>query len=238
MKPAHDVVSYFSSPPLDGRTTRWRENLKVRFWAKVNILGPLDCWEWKGSKDPRGYGTLHIGHKRCHAQRIAYYLRYNRLSPDKLVLHSCDNPPCCNPLHLREGTGKDNGLDMCTRGRHAHGEKHPMAKTTNSKVREIRTRYSTGTIDQYQLAQEEGMSQSSIARILLNTSWRDSNYKPIHFNRIRRNEESPLAKLTWRDVREIREKYSTGMFTQAQLGAQYGVTQVLVGRIVRNKSWI
>jgi HNH endonuclease len=38
--------------------------------------------------------------------------------PGKLkVLHTCDNPPCCNPRHLFLGTPKDNTDDMISKGR-------------------------------------------------------------------------------------------------------------------------
>lgn len=33
------------------------------------------------------------------------------------VLHTCDNPPCCNPAHLYRGTALDNARDRDTRGR-------------------------------------------------------------------------------------------------------------------------
>ena len=34
-----------------------------------------------------------------------------------MVLHSCDNPACQNPAHLREGTAQDNQDDIDARGR-------------------------------------------------------------------------------------------------------------------------
>lgn len=60
------------------------------------------------------------------------------ISFGKLALHTCDNPPCCNPRHLYEGDHQDNHNDMDRRGRRRIGERHPSAKLTEDDVRAIR----------------------------------------------------------------------------------------------------
>lgn len=42
------------------------------------------------------------------------------------ILHECDNPRCVNPLHLFEGTDKDNSDDKVKKGRQAKWKKHGM----------------------------------------------------------------------------------------------------------------
>lgn len=56
----------------------------------------------------------------------------------KLVLHSCDNPRCINPDHLRLGSNADNMRDMSIRSR-AGGK-----KLTPDQVLEIRARCKPG----------------------------------------------------------------------------------------------
>jgi hypothetical protein len=45
------------------------------------------------------------------------------------------------------------------------------------------------------------------------------------------------AKLTDDDVREIRRLYATGKFSQQELARLFGVSQRMIGFIVRRKSW-
>jgi hypothetical protein len=49
---------------------------------------------------------------------------------DVEVMHSCDNPPCCNPNHLSLGTRKQNAEDMAAKKRAA-----PQAGRANNNVR-------------------------------------------------------------------------------------------------------
>ncbi len=55
--------------------------------------------------------------------------------------------------------------------------------------------------------------------------------------RVARGERNGNSKLKAVDVKEIRRRYAGGGITQAQIGSEYNVSQVLIGKIVRNESW-
>lgn len=86
----------------------------VWFWEQVDKTG--DCWPWTRSTDSRGYGSLGRNGKTARAHVVAYEL-YNGAPAANHVLHSCDNPPCCNPAHLRDGTHAENMREAKERGR-------------------------------------------------------------------------------------------------------------------------
>ena len=52
-----------------------------------------------------------------------------------------------------------------------------------------------------------------------------------------RGERHGNAKLTEEQVREIRRRFDAGGVTQTALAGQYGVSQPLIGGIVRRKTW-
>lgn len=81
------------------------------------------CLEWKGNRDKDGYGLLKVDGKNVRAHRRAYELWHNRtLEQGEVVMHTCDNPPCFNPLHLVAGTHTENMRDMDDKGRRVNAE--------------------------------------------------------------------------------------------------------------------
>lgn len=96
-------------------------------WSKVNKNGPNGCWVYSGACDRRGYGRPGIGvgvyesghpkTRRYYAHRRSYEIHNGPIPKGMLVLHKCDNPPCCNPEHLYLGTDKDNSHDCARKGR-------------------------------------------------------------------------------------------------------------------------
>lgn len=76
---------------------------------------PDSCWGWKGRVQNKGYAVIYYG-KPVLAHRLSVVLHTGVVS-SLFVLHSCDNPVCTNPLHLRYGTAQDNSNDMVARNR-------------------------------------------------------------------------------------------------------------------------
>jgi hypothetical protein len=88
-------------------TTERQKRRLARFWAKVDVRGAGECWPWKRAKNTSGYGNHYRG-GQVLAHRFAYELTHGAIPAGLYVLHSCDNPPCCNPAHLSVGTQAEN----------------------------------------------------------------------------------------------------------------------------------
>ena len=104
-----------------------------RFWTKVEVRGPDDCWPWTGATS-RGYGYMRVNGRNEVASRVAFYLEYGRW-PDPWALHSCDNRPCANIKHIHEGTRQDNIDEMIGRGRYRNNKGNHSVMCSNGHIR-------------------------------------------------------------------------------------------------------
>jgi hypothetical protein len=82
------------------------------------------CWNWKLSKVRDGYGRVSYKGKLYLAHRLSLYLyggiTWDELQePSRVVMHTCDNPMCINPNHLRVGSQLDNIMDRKLKRRSA-----------------------------------------------------------------------------------------------------------------------
>lgn len=135
--------------------------LPERFWEKVRRAGPDECWEWIAAKQSKGYGHIYVDGTVRDAHRVSFYLEHGRW-PQPNCLHSCDNPSCVNPAHLREGTQSENIIEMFTKGRRAHiGRKVPL-----QTIRDIRANYLLCRVKQNELAARFGISKQYCSTIL------------------------------------------------------------------------
>lgn len=97
-----------------------RLKAQMAFWSKVSVDDPAFCWKWNGGTNTAGYGRWSSEKNGPHklAHRWAWMLFYDQDIPDnKLLMHRCDNPICCNPFHLEPGTDLSNIRDSMAKGR-------------------------------------------------------------------------------------------------------------------------
>lgn len=150
------------------------EEDQERFWSKVDKRGENECWEWTASRSPFGYGRINIRGRIEFAHRMAVVFATGNPIPDgENVLHSCDNPPCCNPAHLRTGTQEDNAADRESRGRgnQPRGSKNGKTVFIEDEVVHIKRLLKEGRLNKGQIAEAFGCSRSAIEGIAIGRTW-------------------------------------------------------------------
>lgn len=85
----------------------------ARIKRRVHISIETGCWVWPGVRNPRGcgYGQMKYRGRSRKVHQIVYLLTFGPVPPGMHLDHFvCDNPPCCNPDHLRPVTPRENVL--------------------------------------------------------------------------------------------------------------------------------
>lgn len=158
---------------------RARLSLEERFWRKVKVGAPDECWPWLGASKVRGYGTISAGGRgspKLLAHRVAFMLHKGEIpcgdgAHGTVIMHKCDNRLCCNPSHLIAGSQSDNVADMDAKGRRRtvcrYGSDHPNAKMSEADVLEVLSS-SVGCVE---LARKFGVSKTTILAIRHGKTW-------------------------------------------------------------------
>jgi len=162
-----------------GQYLRKSRPIVQRFWDKVIVIEGA-CWKWCGTKNPDGYGQIHV-HRRLEgfrtvllAHRVSWEIHKGPIPPGLFVCHRCDNPECANPEHLFLGTNRDNMIDCSIKGRQngaaksLPGSKNGSAILSEDIVREIRKSKETPTI----LGNRYGVTRGLIWRIRTRKAWK------------------------------------------------------------------
>jgi hypothetical protein len=152
---------------------QWNDKDAIRFWKKVQPFRTNEeCWIWMAGVCSFGYGRF--SHRYfTSAHRYSYYLHKDRNlvnTPEKHVLHTCDNSLCVNPNHLYLGDNFDNSRDRETRRRCKK-----TYKLTIEQVIEIKKFYTEGKYNQKQLSDMYGVSDSYIARLVAGRTHKHHN---------------------------------------------------------------
>jgi hypothetical protein len=184
-----------------------RGPLEERLWSRVAFGSNDECWEWQGPVNSSGYGGIQMGSYTVGVHVAAFLLMFGSVAPGNQVCHHCDNPRCCNPLHMFEGTQRDNMLDAAAKGRNGsqlyperrpRGDRHfsrrnpellargeranaGKGKLSRLQVIEIRDRYAAGGVTQQALGIEFQVSQTQIGRIVRGDRWgwlKDERIRP------------------------------------------------------------
>jgi hypothetical protein len=158
-------------PPID------RPSVPDRYWSHVDRSAGSDaCWPWTGGRDYDGYGIFWDGTytapgrgRSVRSTRWGFEQLIGPIPEGHGVLHTCDSPPCQNPVHWFTGTNGQNNSDRASKRRSnpQRGVAHVSAKLTDLDVLRIRASRMSGA----DLAERYGVTPSTISKIVNRKVW-------------------------------------------------------------------
>lgn len=97
----------------------------VERWKARCVMTERGCWEWQGfcqefrniKPGQRGYPVAGYRGKQVRIHRKMVEIHLRPFADGEICMHTCDNPPCINPDHLKIGTYTENMRDCSAKGR-------------------------------------------------------------------------------------------------------------------------
>lgn len=217
-------------------------SLEDRIINNVKINEETGCWEWQ-KNTCRGYGKMTYKGVKESVHRLSYSTFVGEIPNNMFVLHSCDNPCCCNPGHLYLGRHKENALDVIRRDRRDKSKNPNLV----DKETAIRIFFLLETKSNKEISDIVGVSIQSVSRIRGKLTHQEI-YKElpkmvrkiIKFKKGLKSdtsgENNPSSVLSSSEVRDIRELYGRGL-TCSYISDKYGVGSTTIRRVVEFETW-
>lgn len=213
------------------------EEANSRFVGRLESTGEGECWNWTGSKNHNGYGSVRFLGKTELSHRVAYMVFKDADILGKVVRHSCDNRACCNPAHLSIGTQLDNVNDMIDRGR-------KPSKLSNKDVEEIKRMYLDLGIKQSVIAKQFGVHKATISAVITGKNFSrlgvvEENILVVARLRTKHRggcESHWASKLTNDQVLLFRAEHAKGV-SQSEIACRYGINKQTLNKIINRVTW-
>ena len=136
----------------------------------------MDCIDHGRKGDKKGYTRNRVHGKTALLHRLKYAEAHGLdvLTMGGVVMHTCDNPRCINPMHLVLGTQADNNEDCRIKGRNAYGERCGSSVLTSEAVRTIRETYIPRDRERgaRALARRFGVAHPQVLNALRGITWK------------------------------------------------------------------
>lgn len=142
----------------------WSDELNDKFRRKIDATGGKDaCHIWTGTRNKTSYGMISLGGYTVLAHRLAHALATGDITAE-VVMHTCDNPSCVNPAHLKSGTHMENMADMRAKGRTGkRPADHLRNRNSHPRAKPVQTPY--GNFPSATLAAEAlGLGRGPVSR--------------------------------------------------------------------------
>jgi hypothetical protein len=153
------------------------DDLREALLRKTERVGA--CLIYTGSKGPGGYGWFTYKFDQYiyfmnTAHVTMWVLDHGRVPSGLYVLHTCDQPLCVEPAHLRVGSPAENMRDKADRGRQTRGSQFEHAKLNEAQVHQLRLDYAAG-VSMPELAKRHAVTLQTIASAVHRRAWKHVN---------------------------------------------------------------
>ena len=132
---------------------------------RIEIDSVTGCWNYTAGLSASGYAYVQVAGRPIPMHRL-FCEHYHGPAPEGTeACHSCDNPKCQNPGHLRWDTHSANLIDNSRTG-----PRHVSLKLSAEQIPDIRKRIESGErLDS--IARDYGVTGGCIGKVKSRKNW-------------------------------------------------------------------